>query len=545
MTVTDIDLRTVEVGKDGKVLTEDEVHRVRILAGLRELGGLTVQDDAIQFEGTKIILPEQYSGRVESAVDFLKQYIKDQSETYSYNRKYTYRPWDGAAAFQRAMKNTFGTSGIGKKIETFFGDYPPEFHQINVGPKKTESVPWGHVGLNILEAVFQLGSVRDKELGLLFKLSVQAPKKYRREITAFFDIVEEELKANSIYRGKAINGAADPGFLDVDAIDPKSVIYADETLRQLGANLWSLLDHTELMRSERIPLKRAVLFEGPYGTGKTLGGLLTAQRAVRNNWTFIMVRPGQDDLHEALQTAQIYAPSVVWFEDIDILAAGADAMDISKLLDTLDGVSNKGKEIIAGFTTNHVDRLPRGVLRPGRIDAIIHVGGLDVGGYKKLVESLIRSDLLGDIDYAEVARAFLYREVEPNEKVVVDGVTVVEDNKVLESNYGYVLREDGRVVHEGYLPAFAREAISRAMLYVIDREGQPGVIETEDLVAAAMGLRRQRELMMDADEGITRVPSLDARFSKLVQDNVAAGLVGQVQLGEGNPEYTLVPAEKE
>ena len=134
---------------------------------------------------------------------------------------------------------------------------------INIGPKKTESVPWGQVGLNLLEAVFQLGGAKDKELGLLFQLSVQAPKKYRKEITAFFDIVEDELKYNSIYRGKAINGAADPGFLDVDAIDPKSVIYADETLRQLGANLWALLDHTQTMREERIPLKRAVLFEGP------------------------------------------------------------------------------------------------------------------------------------------------------------------------------------------------------------------------------------------------------------------------------------------
>lgn len=545
MTMTDIDLRTVEVGKDGKVLTEDEVHRMRILAGLRELGGLTVQDDAIRFEGTKIVLPEQYSGRVEAAIDFLRQYIKDQSEKYSFSRKYNYRPWDGAAAFQRAMKRTFGTSGIGKKIETFFGDFPPEYVTINVGPKKTESVPWGQVGLNILEAVFTLGGTKDKELGLLFRLAVEAPKKYRKEITAFFEIVEDELKNSSIYRGKAINGAADPGFIDVDAIDPKSVIYADETMRQLGANLWSLLDHTELMRQEKIPLKRAVLFEGPYGTGKTLGGLLTAQRAVRNNWTFIMVRPGQDDLHEALQTAQIYAPAVVWFEDIDTLSTSANAMDISKLLDTLDGVSNKGTEIIAGFTTNHVDRLPKGVLRPGRIDAIIHVGGLDVGGYKKLVESLIRPDLLGDIDYAEVAKAFLYREVPDDEKVMIDGVTVVENGKVLESNYGYVLREDGKVVHEGYLPAFAREAISRAMLYVIDREGRPGTIETEDLVAAAMGLRRQRELMMDADEGVTRVPPLESAIGNLVEQRVAAGLIGKVQAGAGNPELTLVAAEKE
>lgn len=543
MSITDIDLRDIEVGHDGKVLTEAEVNLARTLTVLRQLGSVHVQDDAILFEGTKIVLPEQYSGRVEAAVDFLKAYIKDQSETYSFKRKYTYRPWDGAAAFQRAMKLVFGTAGIGKKIQTFFGDIPPEFHTIDVGVNKTESVPWGRVGLNILDAEFNLGSTKDKELGLLFQLSVTAPKKYRKEIDAFFQVVEQELKDNSIYRGKAINAASQPAFLDVSAIDPRSVIYSDETLRQLGANLWTLLENTQMMREQRIPLKRAVLFEGPYGTGKTLGGLLTAQRAVANAWTFIMVRPGRDDLEEALQTAQIYAPAVVWFEDIDILGDNANAIGISRILDMLDGASNKGKEVIAGFTTNHVDRLPKGVLRPGRIDAIVHVGGLDVNGYKRLVESLIRPDLLGDIDYAEVAKAFLYWEVPDGERVVVDGEVVVENNKVLLNGYGYVLREDGRVVHEGYLPAFAREAISRAQLYVIDRNGGPGVIETNDLVDAAYGLRRQRELMNDANEGVTRA-TLDSHTRNLVRQEILAGLDGKMQLDGDNYKFVKVD-EKE
>lgn len=542
MTATDIDLRTVELGHDGKPLTEAQVNLAKTLHVLRALGSVHVQDDAILFEGTKIVLPEQYSGRVEAAVDFLKAYIKDQSETYSFKKKFNYRPWDGAAAFQRAMKMVFGTAGIGKKIQTFFGDIPPEFHTIDVGVNQTESVPWGRVGLNILDAEFNLGGTKDRELGLLFQLSVTAPKKYRKEIDAFFRVVEQELKDNSIYKGKAINAASQPAFVDVDMIDPKSVIYSDETLRQLGANLWTLLENTDMMRREGISLKRAILFEGPYGTGKTLGGLLTAQRAVRNGWTFIMVRPGQDDLQEALQTAQIYAPAVVWFEDIDILSSGStSAIDISRILDMLDGASSKGKEVIAGFTTNHVDRLPKGVLRPGRIDAIVHVGGLDVNGYRKLVESLVRPDLLGDIDYAEVAKAFLYWEVPDGERVVVDGVVVVEHGKVLENNYGYVLREDGKVVHEGYLPAFAREAISRAMLYVIDRNGEPGVIETADLVDAAYGLRRQRELMNEANEGVSKT-TLDSLTRQLVRAEVVAGADGRLQLDAD--DYKIVKVDE-
>src|SRR5687767_14796522 len=101
MTSTDLDLRTVEMSHDGKTLTEAEANLAKTLHVLRALGSVHVQDDAILFEGTKIVLPVQYSGRVEAAVDFLKGYIKDQSETYSFKKKFNFRPWDGAAAFQR------------------------------------------------------------------------------------------------------------------------------------------------------------------------------------------------------------------------------------------------------------------------------------------------------------------------------------------------------------------------------------------------------------------------------------------------------------
>ena len=144
--------------------------------------------------------------------------------------------------------------------------------------------------------------------------------------------------------------AEEPTFLDLSKIDPNKVIYSEEVLTQLNTNLWSVLEHTDLMRSYGLPLKRAVLLEGPYGTGKTLAGTLTAKRAVENGWTFILVRPGQDDLFTALKTAQVYAPAVVWFEDIDGLAKGGTDEQISRLLDALDGAQTKGHAVVAGFT---------------------------------------------------------------------------------------------------------------------------------------------------------------------------------------------------
>lgn len=534
----------VEVDSKGNVRSEAEVAQDRVIDALYALGSKQQQDDSIEFVGTKIVLPETYAGRVPDAIKYLQKYEKDQTETYEFSRTFNYRPWDGAAAFQRAMKGLFGTAGIGQKTYGMFGmEFPPEYHTINVGPRETLSVPWGRVSLDVVKATFTLGSVNNKEYGSLFKLYVEAPKKYRSHIDGFFQIVEKELRDHSIYRGKAINGASDPAFLDVANLDPTKVVYADETLRQLGANVWSLLDYSDVMRAENIKLKRSVLLEGPYGTGKSLGGLLTAQRAERNGWTFILVRPGQDDLADSLKTAQLYAPAVVWFEDVDTVSVGATATDMSKILDMLDSVTTKGVEVLAGFTTNHVDRLPKGVLRPGRIDAIIHIGGLDETGYRKLTESIIRAELLGDIDYGAVAKAFDYRELADGENVTIDGIEVVKDGKVVQSGYGYVLREDGKVVHEGFLPAFAAEAIERAQRYVIEETGKPGVIETRHLVDSAKGLYRQRELMAAAEEGVLRVPSLDAAFGNVVRSQIVPGLDGKVQLGD-NDDLTLVRADK-
>lgn len=462
-------------------VTHADAVKAALLATLEAIGGLNVTDDDIEFKGTKIILPETYEGRVGDAISYLGRYVEAQENHYEFSKVFKYRPWDGAHAFQSAMMKIFGTTGIGQVQDMgFFGTRPPQMVSLDTGVSTSVQVPWGDVSFGPLEATFTLSGTRDREYGQLFRLSVDAPKKYRKHIDAFFTAVENELKTNSIYKGKAITGAEMPGFLDTDRLDPNTVVYSEEVLTQLNANVWSLLDHTEVMREFKIPLKRAVLVEGPYGTGKTLAGMLTAQRAVKNGWTFLLCRPGQDDLFDVLKTAQLYAPAVVWFEDIDILAKGGTDQDISVLLDALDGITSKGGEVIAGFTTNFVDKLQRGVLRPGRLDAIIHIGELDAAGFEKLVKNQIPADLLSkDVNYERVGNAFA-----------------------------------------GFLPAFAAEAISRAMRYSIARNGgRPSEIDTDDLVNAAIGLRPQLNMMNGAKEGANKV-TLDT----LITDKFAAVL---------------------
>jgi ATP-dependent 26S proteasome regulatory subunit len=166
---------------------------------------------------------------------------------------------------------------------------------------------------------------------------------------------------------------------------------------------------------------------------------------------------------------------VVWFEDIDKLAKGGTDEEISKLLDALDGAQNKGHAVVAGFTTNHINTLQKGVLRPGRLDAIIHIGQLDASGYEKLVRSLIPEHLLGDIDYTKVVEAM-----------------------------------------DDFMPAFVTEAINNSLRYTITRtKGHPQKIETTDIVNSAAGLRAQHDLMNNAGEGANK-PTVDSTMNELV-----------------------------
>lgn len=721
-------------------MSEDEAKKATIIALLGALGATQVGDDSISFQGDKLVLPTAFEGRVPDAIEYLKNYYHAMEKHYEYNRTFRYRPHDGANAFHNVTMKLFGTAGIGKNREaTFFNpERPPVMETINVGLEKTTQIPWGKVEFTQLDATFNVGGRRDPELGDLFHLSVDAPKKYKRQINAFYEMVEKELKENSIYRGKSITGADNPTYLDTSKVDPAKVVYSAEVMTQLETAFWSRLRYTEAYRQMGLDLKRAVLLEGPYGciqgdaemtvnrggngfkvslknlvkrfngedpryswdpsiptyvqrempdgtirlgeianawysgqkqtytittnsgrtlratdehpfltergwlrldemvvgdlvhvrgvqvsngsqrirgerkkyrslsvgahhpfgkgnprsgyhmlehrlvveaadngmslvefvqavksgnteglkflspsqfhvhhkddnslnndlsnlekishrdhaalhgaeaaknvlykattetvvsvepygaedtydievvgdphnflangfvvhnTGKSLAGMLTAQEAEKNGWTYILCRSGQDDLFKVLQTAQLYAPAVVWFEDIDVVASGGDPEHISRLLDVLDGVQGKGSEILAGFTTNFVDKLQKGVLRPGRIDNIIHIGELDAEGYQKLIKSLVQPEQLGDIDYDKVQASFA-----------------------------------------GFLPAFVSEAIKGALSYALTRNNGnlKGIkINTDDLQNSALALRPQLELMNGAKEGANK-PTLDS-----------------------------------
>ena len=457
--------------------TDDE----RLLEALAMLGGTRVSDEDLVFDGDTLVIPANWTAR--DARSYLNDYIKRQDEETEYERIFRYRPHDGAAALQSTLRRIFGSAGVARGIETFFGRIPPTLISVPTGVDTSVQVPWGLLQVPLLGGTMHTEIEQDPEYGPLFKLTVYSKRKYKGQVEGLFIAIAAELRVNSIYKGQAINGATNPEFIDLRGVSSEQVVYSAEVQTQLRANVWSLIDHTEQMRERGLPLKRAVMFIGDYGTGKSLGGLLTAQRAVRNGWTFIFCRPGRDDLEQVMTTARLYMPAVVFFEDLDKIADGGD--HIQRLLDTFDGITAKGTELMCVMTTNHPERIVKGMLRPGRVSAIIEFGGLDVPGVEALAHARLKGeDIADDVDWGEVAEAM------------------------------------GVGTDKPFAPAFIVEALEATARYSMARNsGYVTTLTTADFVHAARGLETQLDLMLDADEG--KVPdSLGEAYKRAVRESV-------------------------
>lgn len=467
------------IDRDTKAREKQEEVDIALLATLAELGGSKMASDDVVFEGKRIVLPENLS--METAIEYLNEKRHDEEQSVNTHKTFNYRPYDGAAALKRVFEK-IGGMWTQKPIDMgpFFGIDPPHLVSVQVSPTKSEQVPWGAVQVGFLPGcTFYTQVKHDPDLGPLFQLTVEGPKKYKHQIEGVFRMVKEELEARSIYRGQAIDGAEHPQFLNLKGVDPKRVTYSDEVLAQLNANVFTTIEHADVLQSLGMPIKRAVLLEGPYGTGKTLAAYLTAQRAVPAGWTFIYVRPNQD-LMLCLQTARLYEPAVVFFEDLDaIQPKNGDRDSASIILDAFDGIAAKGARVLVLLTTNHPEDIHKGMVRPGRLDAVIHIGALDQEGIERLIRAHIAEEVLDpEVDFASIYEAMA-----------------------------------------GYVPAFAVEAIGRANRYAISRTGKPPkTLTTSDFVEAANGLRAQLNLMLD--DGTEKRVTLEDSFRETVRAEV-------------------------
>jgi transitional endoplasmic reticulum ATPase len=441
---------------------------------------------------TDIIVPDGMT--YERLIEVALQLHKDSETVTDMSRTYRYRSHDGAVATARVFQKMYGMV-VGKVIDRgFFGGVQNPSHiTVAISAKETVQVPWGAVTIPSMEnTTLYITETRDADYGPVFYLEVSAPKKYKSQIEKIFDAIEEELRTNSIYRGKALMGSTTLEFIDLDSFSTDGVVFSDQVWSNLNAFVWSPITQTDLYRSEGRRLKRSVLLYGPFGTGKTSAGYMTALRAVDNGWTYIAARPGKDKIEDVLRTAMLYGPCVVMVEDIDNQTSGGNAGAMSSTLDAFDGIGSKAAPIVMLMTTNRAGDILKGFLRPGRVDMVIEVAGLDHSGIEQLVRhNITKGRLHAEVDFAAICSAM-----------------------------------------DGFLPAFAFGAVERAVSYAMARDGGDYRVTTDDLVKAAGSMQEQIRMHEAASEG-AQSATLDNAITGVVADAVSDVVNGTRVIDEG------------
>lgn len=439
-----------------------------------------ITGDEVQFHpdrnDKRIVLPQGTGfGR---AISILQRKQAEQEEPTNFQRVFKYRYPDGAYAMTQVLKARYGLT-LAKGQQTMFGTRPASTLEVTIGVGKTATCLWETVEIPALPgAEIFLTGMHDRKHGLVFACQFTGPRKHKAEAEALFNAVDEYLKVNSIYRGHALAGAEELEFMDLRSFDRRQVVFADPVNEALENLLFGPIRNAELFRGEGIPLKRALLFHGPFGTGKTSIGMITAQEAEASGWTFITARPG-DKVADVLKTAVLYQPAVVLVEDIETESSSTDPRAVSHLLDAFDGATSKGTEIIMLLTSNHIEQIHKGMLRPGRIDATVEVAELDRSGVERLIKAVVNPMKLDDdVDYDAVYASM-----------------------------------------HGFLPAFVKSAIDRAKTWALNRGGRDYVLKTADLAGAAESLHDQLARMNDAKEG-QKGPELQRALEALVNGEV-------------------------
>jgi len=160
------------------------------------------------------------------------------------------------------------------------------------------------------------------------------------------------------------------------------------------------LKKPELFKKIGIQPPKGILLYGPPGTGKTL---LAKAVASSTNSTFIevvgselvqkFIGEGAKLIKEIFQLARAKAPSIIFIDEIDALAAKRIEMGTSgerevqrtfmQFLAELDGFKHLDNVKIIGCT-NRKDIMDPAILRPGRLDRLIHVPNPNEEGIRQI-----------------------------------------------------------------------------------------------------------------------------------------------------------------
>ncbi|MBM9537913.1 ATP-binding protein [Desulfobulbus alkaliphilus] len=236
-----------------------------------------------------------------------------------------------------------------------------------------------------------------------------------------------------------------------------------------------------LSRKHGVVPPKAIIFFGPPGTGKThfakaIAGALS--------WRYIEIVPSMlmvngvekigANLRELMEKARNLDEVVLFIDEFEEIAGSRDAGDridksiTNEFLKQIQLLKDQRNKILLVCATNYIRQLDAAMLRPGRFDCIIPVGGLDKEGRKTILEYYLTKLNTGNIDMeriVEMTSGFTPADIQYLFQQVAhfafeQELASQEDFQVTAETFAFILPKVPPSLGKGVLDEFARDSVS-------------------------------------------------------------------------------------
>lgn len=363
----------------------------------------------VKQEGDAVIIPQRVP--LEDIYEAIGREITSQNEDVKIAATipaFSYK--DAAFQLHKALDRVFGFVAAKQNM---FGGTDNSSLQVEVAPGVFEQVAWGKFEVPGVRGWLKTDFEQDAFGHWNLQVTGVVRRKNEQQVLKAISLATELVKSESIYKGRALDvrlkddgghvlAEPDIRFVKTDSTLRSRVIFGNITQQSVDVNLYAPIEFPDAARKRGIPLKRGVLLEGPYGTGKTLSMEVAAALAVANGWTYVKARLA-DDLAELMRLSTTYlGATVLTCEDVDQVLNGERDIDMNTLLNTID-TTDKSVALIVALSTNHADKINKAMLRAGRLDAIIHVAPPDADATERLMRQYGNGQIDATEDISEAA----------------------------------------------------------------------------------------------------------------------------------------------
>lgn len=225
----------------------------------------------------------------------------------------------------------------------------------------------------------------------------------------FIDNVEQALNEYLIYKHKDLLNELGAQTISREVWDTISDSQPPKQLVQRRIIL--PLTQPDLSRKHGVIPPKAIIFFGPPGTGKThfvkaIAGILS--------WWYIEIVPSMlmadgaekvgVNLRNIMEKSRYLDESLIFIDEFDEIAASRDSASrvdksiTNELLKQVPLLKSRDNHILLVCATNYIRQLDAALLRPGRFDCIIPVGGLNDDERKTILTFYLARVNAGEID---------------------------------------------------------------------------------------------------------------------------------------------------